>query len=128
MDYHHLEMKYFLNTMARGSYLINVCPNIHMIEQKAVNESDVNLSDFLFNRRVVFFYRHTEWNYRWRSQCIVRTVLQRHRSAAGQVETIVGLEREDGSYCTIGIHLGDYWSLTREMTEKALLWYIVRSS
>ena len=52
--------------------------------------------------------------------------LQRHRSAVGQVETLVELERADGSYCTIGIHLGDYWSLEREMSDKTLLWYITQ--
>ena len=65
-----------------------------MIERKAVPEAGVELNESLLNRRLVILYRHTEWGCRWRSQCMVQAVLQRHRSAAGQVETLE-LKRED---------------------------------
>ena len=125
MDYHHLELKYFLQTIPHENYLIHVCPNIHMIERKAVPEAGVELNESLLNRRLVILYRHTEWGCRWRSQCMVQAVLQRHRSAAGQVETLE-LKREDDTSCLVGLHMGDYWSHDREMDDHTLLWYLVR--
>ena len=97
-----------------------------MIERKAVPEAGVELNESLLNQRIVCLYRHTEWGCRWRSQCVVKAVLQLHRNTTGQIETIVELERQDGTSCLVGLHMESYWSHDREMDDHTFLWYIVR--
>ena len=116
MDQHKIEHKYFLNTLPRNTFLKPVVK-----AELPFHEHHFTIDVDLLDIRVAFVY---DWaGLTFISRCTVRGVNPDVvRGLGGELETIVQLERSDGTMCEIGLNMFNY--RRKENEELDFVWFV----
>ena len=116
MDQPHNDRKYFLNTIPRNSYLAAVDKST-----LPFSERQFDIDDDLRGISIIFVF---DWaGLTLTSKCNVRAVNPGQvRGLGGEDETMVYLERADGTLCTVGLNMSNYRRYENE--DYPLTWYV----